>query len=109
MWLVKAFFFLLLLFVIVFFSVQNASDMVMLRFFGYESAEMPLIEALLFAFLAGLSVAGLFALWKYFSLLKKYKAALEENNKLVDEIGALRKISFDDSEQGDSEELSRGK
>ncbi|HPE29247.1 MAG TPA: lipopolysaccharide assembly protein LapA domain-containing protein [Candidatus Mcinerneyibacteriales bacterium] len=103
MWLTKAIFYLLLLFIIVLFSVQNASDEITLHFFGYDTGKIPAIEALLFAFFAGLAVAGLYAIWKYFSLLKKYKEILAQNEGLKDEIGTLRKMSLEEQEPHETE------
>ncbi len=99
MWITKAIVYLLVLFVVVVFSVQNAADKVTLRFFNMNTGEIPAIEALILAFFFGLVVCGAYALWKYFALLKKYKKVLVESEKLNDEIGVLRKMNIEEDSE----------
>ena len=103
MWITKAMAYLVLLFIIVVFSVQNATDKITLRFFNLSTGEIPAIEALILAFFMGLVVCGAYALWKYFSLLKKYKNVLGEYERMKHEIGVLRKMNIEEDTEKEIE------
>ncbi len=91
--------YLLVLILIVVFSVQNASDQITLRFFGYSTGKIAAIEALLLSFFLGIVVTGVYSLWKYSNLLKKYKKALKEVEDLKKEIKNIRKLNVEEEKE----------
>jgi len=88
--------YLFILIVIVVFSVQNATDKITLRFFNYSTGEIAAIEALLLSFFLGIVVTGIYSLWKYSALLKKYKKTLNQVKNLKKEIKNIRKLNLED-------------
>ena len=91
--------YLLVLILIVVFSVQNASDQITLKFFGYSTGQIAAIEALLLSFILGIVVTGVYSLWKYSNLLKKYKKALKEVEDLKNEIKNIRKLNVEEGKE----------
>ncbi|TYB31898.1 MAG: DUF1049 domain-containing protein [Candidatus Mcinerneyibacterium aminivorans] len=93
--------YLLILILIVVFSVQNASDQITLKFFSYSTGEIAAIEALLLSFFLGIVVTGVYSLWKYSNLLKKYKKALKEIDSLKKEIKNIRKLNVEEDNEAE--------
>lgn len=96
---VKTILYLIILIIIVIFSVQNAGGEVTLNFFGYSTGAIPAIEALLLSFFLGVVVTGVYSLWKYYILLKKYKKSLKEVKNLKAEVKNIRKLNLEEEQE----------
>ena len=99
MWLTKAIVYIITLFLVVIFSVQNAQDRITIKFLGLNTGPIPAIEAIIISFLFGIVITGIYALLKYFSLLKKYKTLLNETGSLKTELAEIRKMNIEETDE----------
>jgi uncharacterized integral membrane protein len=95
MWILRWLLFIILLFFLVGFLSQNADQIVAIRILGWQSPDMPLAYALIFAGTAGYVLCLLVALINQLRLRGQIGALRRRNRELQAELDRLRNFALE--------------
>lgn len=98
MWILRWFFIAVIMIVVLAFALQNLEQRTVVRFWSWESAELPLILFLFEAFVVGLLVWFLVAIFHELQLRAEIRRIRKENKKLQAELTALRNLPLEEEE-----------
>jgi uncharacterized integral membrane protein len=98
MWILRWFFIAVIMIVVLAFALQNLEQRTVVRFWSWESAELPLILFLFEAFVVGLLVWFLVAIFHELQLRSEIRHIRKENKKLQVELTALRNLPLEEEE-----------
>lgn len=93
MWLVRWIGAIVVVLVLVVLATQNSSLQVVVRFYKWQSVELPLWVVMYLSYAAGLLTWLLISLIRVFALRADIRRLTKENEKLRAELGRLRNIS----------------
>ena len=95
MWILRLFFIAVIMIVVLAFALQNLEQRTVVRFWSWQSAELPLILFLFEAFVVGLLVWFLVAIFHELQLRSEIRHIRKENKKLKAELIALRNLPLE--------------
>ena len=95
MWILRLFFIAVIMIVVLAFALQNLEQRTVVRFWSWQSAELPLILFLFEAFVVGLLVWFLVAIFHELQLRSEIRHIRKENKKLKAELTALRNLPLE--------------
>lgn len=98
MWILRWFFIAVVMILVLAFALQNLEQRTVVRFWYWESAELPLILFLFEAFVVGLLVWFLVAIFHELQLRSEIRHIRKENKKLREELTALRNLPLEEEE-----------
>ncbi|MBC7188365.1 MAG: LapA family protein [Calditrichaeota bacterium] len=93
MWLVRWIGAIVVVLVLVVLATQNSALQVVVRFYKWQSVELPLWVVMYLSYAAGLLTWLLISLIRVFALRADIRRVTKENEKLRAELGRLRNIS----------------
>lgn len=96
MWILRWFFIAVIMILVLAFAIQNLDQRTVVRFYKWESAELPLILFLFEAFVLGLLVWFLVAVFHELQLRSEIRHIRKENRKLQAELTALRNLPLEE-------------
>jgi len=98
MWILRWFFIAVIMILVLAFALQNLEQRTVVRFWSWESAELPLIFFLFEAFVVGLLVWFLVAIFHQLQLRSEIRQMRKENKKINAELTALRNLPLQEEE-----------
>jgi uncharacterized integral membrane protein len=98
MWILRWLFIAIVMIMVLAFALQNLEQRTVVRFYTWESAELPLILFLFEAFVVGLIVWFLVAIFHDLQLRSEIRRIRKENKKLRSELTALRNLPLEEEE-----------
>jgi len=98
MWILRLFFIAVIMIVVLAFALQNLEQRTVVRFWSWQSAELPLILFLFEAFVVGMLVWFLVAIFHELQLRSEIRHIRKENKKLKTELTALRNLPLEEEE-----------
>lgn len=98
MWILRWLFIAIVMILVLAFALQNLEQRTVVRFYTWESAELPLILFLFEAFVVGLIVWFLVAIFHDLQLRSEIRRIRKENKKLRSELTALRNLPLEEEE-----------
>jgi uncharacterized integral membrane protein len=101
MWILRLFFIAIIMIVVLAFALQNLEQRTVVRFWNWQSAELPLILFLFEAFVVGLLVWFLVAIFHELQLRSEIRHIRKENKKLRAELTALRNLPLEEEESAE--------
>jgi len=101
MWILRWFFIAVIMILVLAFALQNLEQRTVVRFWSWESAELPLILFLFEAFVVGLLVWFLVAIFHELQLRSEIRHIRKENKKLQAELTALRNLPLEENERAE--------
>ena len=100
MWLLRGIVIMVVVALFLWFAIQNAAEKVSLNFpDGRTASDIPVIFALLVAFIAGMFAWFLFSLFHDIRLRQDLRRSRKENQRLREELKALRNLPMQDIEE----------
>jgi uncharacterized integral membrane protein len=96
MWILRWLFIAAIMILVLAFALQNLEQRTVVRFWSWESAELPLILFLFEAFVVGLLVWFLVAVFHELQLRSEIRRYRKENKKLQMELVALRNLPLEE-------------
>ncbi|KPL20005.1 MAG: hypothetical protein AMJ92_00740 [candidate division Zixibacteria bacterium SM23_81] len=98
MWILRWLFIAIVMILVLAFALQNLEQRTVVRFYTWESVELPLILFLFEAFVVGLIVWFLVAIFHDLQLRSEIRRIRKENKKLRSELTALRNLPLEEEE-----------
>lgn len=98
MWIVRWIFWVLVLLVLIFFAMENATQMVYVKFVKWRSVDLPLWVVMYGAFAVGILVWLVASIVKIIQLKSEVSKINKENLSLRKELDQLRNIPIDDDD-----------
>jgi uncharacterized integral membrane protein len=98
MWIFRWLFIAIVMILVLAFALQNLEQRTVVRFYTWETAELPLILFLFEAFVVGLIVWFLVAIFHDLQLRSEIRRIRKENKKLRSELTALRNMPLEEEE-----------
>jgi uncharacterized integral membrane protein len=98
MWILRWLFIAVIMIVVLAFALQNLEQRTIVRFWNWQSSELPLILFLFEAFVVGLLVWFLVAIFHELQLRSEIRHVRKENKKLEAELKALRNLPLEEEE-----------
>ena len=98
MWIFRWLFIAIVMILVLAFALQNLEQRTVVRFYTWETAELPLILFLFEAFVVGLIVWFLVAIFHDLQLRSEIRRIRKENKKLRSELTALRNLPLDEEQ-----------
>lgn len=106
-WVVKGFLFLLLLFVLVYFFIDNSSQTVDIKLFGREFLDISIFWILVLAYLLGFTTSFLLAAVREFRIHRRLRHLRNDLQARDQEIADLRTLPLQDLPDSSEDEESR--
>ena len=101
MWIFRLLLIAVIMILVLGFALQNLEQRTVVRFYRWESAELPLILFLFEAFVVGLIVWFLVAIFHDLQLRSEIRRIRKENKKLRSELTALRNLPLEEEESAE--------
>jgi uncharacterized integral membrane protein len=98
MWIFRWLFIAIVMILVLAFALQNLEQRTVVRFYTWETAELPLILFLFEAFVVGLIVWFLVAIFHDLQLRSEIRRIRKENKKLRSELTALRNLPLEEEQ-----------
>jgi uncharacterized integral membrane protein len=101
MWILRWFFIAVIMIVVLAFALQNLEQRTVVRFWNWQSAELPIILVLFEAFVVGLLVWFLVAIFHELQLRSEIRRIRKEHRKLQEELTALRNLPLEEDQRAE--------
>jgi uncharacterized integral membrane protein len=98
MWIFRWLFIAIVMILVLAFALQNLEQRTVVRFYTWETVELPLILFLFEAFVVGLIVWFLVAIFHDLQLRSEIRRIRKENKKLRSELTALRNLPLEEEQ-----------
>lgn len=98
MWILRWLFIAVIMILVLAFALQNLEQHTVVSFWNWQSAELPLILFLFEAFVVGLLVWFLVAVFHELQLRSEIRQVRKQNKKLQAELTALRNLPLEEEE-----------
>jgi uncharacterized integral membrane protein len=100
MWVIRTFFIILLIVLVVGFSIYNSQERVSVNLYGKEYIEVPMIFVGFWALVIGMILSFVLGVSYYFKMHSELRNMKKENKRLMDEVTALRNLPLEEEKEG---------
>ncbi len=96
MWIIRWIFWVVVLLFIIYFATQNATQTVIVKFYKYQSNQLPLWVVMYISFAVGILVWLVGSIFKVLQLKNEVRKMNKENTVLRKELDELRNIPIEE-------------
>ncbi len=99
MWILRTLVIIVLIVLIVGFAIYNSDQTVSVNLYGKQYFDIPMIFVAFWALVVGMLISFALGIGYYFKMYSELRNQRRENQKLMDEITALRNLPLEEEEK----------
>ena len=99
MWILRTLVVIVLIILIVGFAIYNSEEKVAVNLYGWQYYGVPMIFVAFWALVVGMLISFALGIGYYFKMYSELRNQRRENQKLLEEITALRNLPLEEEEE----------
>ncbi len=99
MWILRTLVIIVLITLIVGFAIYNSDERILVNLYGKQYFDVPMIFVAFWALVVGMLISFALGIGYYFKMYSELRNQRRENQKLLEEVTALRNLPLEEEEE----------